>query len=47
MDIQFSTLSAAEKYKLIAASIIPRPIALITSMNGDGTINAAPFSAFN
>lgn len=36
-----------ENYKLLTGSIIPRPIAFVTSMARDGTINGAPFSYFN
>ena len=34
-------------YNLLIGLIAPRPIAWITSMDLDGRINAAPFSAFN
>lgn len=34
-------------YKLLIGLIAPRPIALITSMDEQGRLNAAPFSAFN
>lgn len=36
-----------ENYKLLIGSIIPRPIAFVTSVAKDGTINGAPFSYFN
>lgn len=36
-----------ENYKLLTGSIIPRPIAFVTSVTADGTINGAPFSYFN
>ncbi|KQL37091.1 MULTISPECIES: flavin reductase family protein [Bacillaceae] len=36
-----------ENYKLVIGSIIPRPIAFVTSLAKDGTINGAPFSFFN
>ncbi|WP_077324857.1 flavin reductase family protein [Virgibacillus siamensis] len=36
-----------ENYKLLIGSIVPRPIAFVTSVAGDGTINGAPFSYFN
>ena len=34
-------------YKLLVGLVAPRPIALITSMDEDGHLNAAPFSAYN
>jgi flavin reductase (DIM6/NTAB) family NADH-FMN oxidoreductase RutF len=36
-----------ENYKLLTGSIIPRPIAFVTSLAEDGTLNGAPFSYFN
>jgi flavin reductase (DIM6/NTAB) family NADH-FMN oxidoreductase RutF len=36
-----------DNYKLMIGSIIPRPIAFVTSLAGDGTLNGAPFSYFN
>ncbi|WP_138494831.1 flavin reductase family protein [Paenibacillus pinistramenti] len=36
-----------DNYKLLIGSIIPRPIAFITTLGGDGTVNAAPFSYFS
>lgn len=47
MDIDFSTLTEYQRYKLMASLIVPRPIALITTLGEDGTVNAAPFSMFN
>lgn len=34
-------------YKLLVGLVAPRPIALITSMDETGRLNAAPFSAYN
>jgi flavin reductase (DIM6/NTAB) family NADH-FMN oxidoreductase RutF len=34
-------------YKLLVATIGPRPIAWVTTQDVDGTVNAAPFSFFN
>jgi len=36
-----------ENYKLLIGSVIPRPIAFVTSRAADGSLNAAPFSYFN
>ena len=36
-----------DNYKLMIGSIIPRPIAFVTSLGEDGTLNGAPFSYFN
>lgn len=46
-SIDIATLSIKERYKLLVSSILPRPIALVSSCFDDGTINLAPFSSFN
>jgi flavin reductase (DIM6/NTAB) family NADH-FMN oxidoreductase RutF len=40
-------LSKQQNYKLLSGSVIPRPIAFVTTQDGAGNINAAPFSFFN
>jgi flavin reductase (DIM6/NTAB) family NADH-FMN oxidoreductase RutF len=47
MDIDFTTLGPYQRYKLMASLIVPRPIALITTVSASGVVNAAPFSMFN
>lgn len=43
-----NNLSAKQAYKFLSGSIIPRPIAWVTTLNDKTqTINAAPFSFFN
>ena len=34
-------------YKLLAGLVVPRPIALVTTVDAAGRVNAAPFSFFN
>ena len=34
-------------YKLLSGSIVPRPIAWLTTQNEEGLVNVAPFSFFN
>lgn len=46
-EIDFQALDVYPRYKLMASLIVPRPIALITTLGADGTVNAAPFSMFN
>lgn len=36
-----------ENYKLLIGSVIPRPIAFVTTMDENGIVNGAPFSYFN
>ncbi|MEP6792572.1 MAG: flavin reductase family protein [Ramlibacter sp.] len=46
-QIDFGAITEYQRYKLMASLIVPRPIALITSVNEQGVVNAAPFSMFN
>ena len=43
----FTALPPADIYKLLASTIMPRPIAWVTSRDAAGVVNAAPFSFFN
>lgn len=36
-----------ENYKLLIGSVIPRPIAFVTTISNEGVVNGAPFSYFN
>jgi flavin reductase (DIM6/NTAB) family NADH-FMN oxidoreductase RutF len=47
LNFKIEDLSARENYNLMIGLIAPRPIALVTSRNEDGGLNAAPFSAYN
>lgn len=43
----FRTLGPRERYKLLIGTVVPRPIAWVTTVNPQGRANAAPFSFFN
>lgn len=43
----FAQMTAIERYKLLCGVVVPRPIALVTSIDARGRANAAPFSFFN
>lgn len=47
MDFDFSKLSPGQCYKLLVSLVVPRPIALVSTLGRDGVVNAAPFSFFN
>jgi flavin reductase (DIM6/NTAB) family NADH-FMN oxidoreductase RutF len=47
MRFDLETAPQSVAYKLMIGLVAPRPIALITSMDDNGHINAAPFSAYN
>ncbi|MFE8694986.1 flavin reductase family protein [Cytobacillus sp. FJAT-53684] len=46
MEITPGNLEWKDAYKLLVGSILPRPIALITTIDENGVGNAAPFSFF-
>lgn len=47
MQIDYAKLTTHERYKLMVSTITPRPIALATTVDLQGVVNAAPFSFFN
>jgi len=42
-----NALSQHDRYKLLISLVVPRPIALVTTLGPTGVVNAAPFSFFN
>ena len=47
MEIDLRSLEDRHAHDLLASSIIPRPIAWVTSISKDGKTNIAPFSFFS
>lgn len=47
VDIEISTLPDQEAYRILIASIVPRPIAWVSTISAAGITNLAPFSFFN
>lgn len=47
MEFDLTGKDARHSYKLLAGLVVPRPIAWVTTLNEDGSVNAAPFSFFN
>jgi len=47
MYFDISALDGRRSYKLLTATVVPRPIAWVVSADPDGRVNAAPFSFFN
>jgi len=47
VTFDFAGLTPRERYKLLIGAIVPRPIALVTTVDAEGIVNAAPFSFFN
>ena len=46
MEIDAATLDRASAYKLMTGSIVPRPVAWVTTRSAQGVVNAAPYSAY-
>jgi flavin reductase (DIM6/NTAB) family NADH-FMN oxidoreductase RutF len=47
VTFDFAKLTPRERYKLLIGAVVPRPIALVTTVDAQGVVNAAPFSFFN
>ena len=47
MEFDFSKLTSKDRYKLLSSTVIPRPIALVSTIDENGVLNAAPYSFFN
>jgi flavin reductase (DIM6/NTAB) family NADH-FMN oxidoreductase RutF len=47
MTIDPGCIDPREMHKLLIGSVVPRPIAFVSSLSSDGTPNLAPFSFFN
>ena len=47
MDFEVSKIPHHQTYNLLIGLVAPRPIAWITSVDLEGRLNAAPFSAYN
>jgi flavin reductase (DIM6/NTAB) family NADH-FMN oxidoreductase RutF len=47
MQLDPESLNARDMYQWMTHSVLPRPIAWVSTINGDGVSNLAPFSFFN
>jgi len=47
LSYDLASLNPRDRYKLLISLVIPRPIALVTTIGPTGIVNAAPFSFFN
>jgi flavin reductase (DIM6/NTAB) family NADH-FMN oxidoreductase RutF len=47
VHFDFGAINARDRYKLLIGTVIPRPIAFVTTVDQHGRVNAAPFSFFN
>jgi flavin reductase (DIM6/NTAB) family NADH-FMN oxidoreductase RutF len=46
MEFDVESLEPSDRYKLLIGSVVPRPIALVSTRSPDGRDNLAPFSFF-
>ena len=47
LEFRLAELDQKTRYKLLIGLVYPRPIALVSTVNANGVLNAAPFSFFN
>lgn len=47
MQFDFDAMTAVERYKILVSTVVPRPIAWVTTLTQEGVPNAAPYSFFN
>lgn len=47
MELDPTTLEPSQRYKLLIGTVVPRPIAVVSSLSPDGVANVAPFSYFS
>ena len=47
MLFDFRSLAPRDCYKLLVATVVPRPIAWVVTQDDSGVLNAAPYSFFN
>lgn len=47
LDVDPYEINKRDRYKLLCGLVVPRPVALVTTLSEDGVVNAAPFSFFN
>ncbi len=46
MELDLENQYADRAYTILASLVVPRPIALVTTVGPEGHVNAAPFSFF-
>ena len=47
MRFDLNRIETSITYKLLAATVVPRPMGWVTTVNAAGLVNAAPYSFFN
>ena len=44
--VELESMAFDSRYKILSGAVIPRPIALVSTLAADGSVNIAPFSSF-
>jgi flavin reductase (DIM6/NTAB) family NADH-FMN oxidoreductase RutF len=47
MQFDLDLMPATARYELLLGTVVPRPVAIVTTVSPDGAVNAAPYSLFN
>ena len=47
LSVDLNELTPDQRYKLLTAVVLPRPVAWVTTLGASGVVNAAPYSFFN
>lgn len=47
MQFDFQSMAPMDRYELLLGAIVPRPIAIVTTVSENGAVNGAPYSLFN
>lgn len=47
LSLEKTDLSPQEQYKILIGTVIPRPIAFVSTISKEGIVNLAPFSFYN
>lgn len=47
MLFDIDKMAAMDRYELLLGAVVPRPIALVTTLSTNDAVNAAPYSLFN
>lgn len=47
MQFDFDAMPAINRYKILVSTVVPRPIAWVTTLSDNGVPNTAPYSFFN
>jgi Flavin reductase like domain len=46
MQFDFDRMTPERRFEFMTSTIVPRPIAIVTTCGADGSINGAPYSFF-